>query len=207
LTDIIRILDQSDDTVTISRDEWTRLREELAELQDSTAVAERRAYERLVGGDIARQDYLTAAEALRLLDGESPLKVWREKRGLSQRALAAAVGAASSYLAEIETDRKPGSDAIYRKLATALRVPLEELDRRQYRSRDPQHGPVVLRLRTTSSGHRGALGEPMQFPTVQDALDFVGTQWGALRKRAPQITDPDFRPIYDTGELIRQIDG
>jgi transcriptional regulator with XRE-family HTH domain len=199
LTDI-RILEESDDTVTIGRGDWVRLQAELEELQDYGAVAERRAYERLVGEDIARQDYLTAAEALRLLDGESPLKVWREKRGLSQRALAAAIGAAASYLAEIETDRKRGSDDIYRKLAAALRVPVEELDRRLYRNRDPQHGPVVLRL-------SGPLGDRMEFSTVQEALDFVRDRWSSLRQSAPRITDPDFSPIYDTSDLIRQVDG
>lgn len=207
----IRILDESDDRVTISRDDWARLQEELQELQDCASVAERRAYERLVGKEVARRDYLTGAEALRLLDNESPVKVWREKRGLSQRALASAIGSASSYLAEIETDRKPGSDDIYRKLATALRVPLEELDRRQYRSRDPQYGPVVLRLSPASpgqpSGHRAASVDRMEFPTVQNALDFVREEWRSLRARTPQITGPDFSPIYDTGDLVRQIDG
>lgn len=206
MTDI-RILEESDDTVTISRDDWVRLQEELEELQDSAAIADRRAYERVVGKDTARQSYLTGTEALRLLNGESPLKVWREKRGLSQRALAAAIGAAGSYLAEIETDRKRGSDDIYRKLAAALRVPTEELDRRQYRTRDPQHGPVVLRLPPLSGASGRGWGDATEFPTLQDALDFVRDHWASLRQRAPQITERDFNPIYDAGELIRQIDG
>ncbi len=121
------MLPSSNDTVTISRDDWETLQGELQELQDCAAVAERRAYERLVGKENARRDYLTGDEAMRLLNGESPLKVWRKKRGLSQRALATAADIASSYLAEIETGRKPGSDDAYRKLAAVLRVPSDEL--------------------------------------------------------------------------------
>jgi transcriptional regulator with XRE-family HTH domain len=52
---------------------------------------------------------LTAEEARRLIDGENPVKIWRGKRGLSQRALAAEAKLSSSYLAELETGRKTGS--------------------------------------------------------------------------------------------------
>ncbi len=112
----IRIITESKDTVTISRDDWESLQHELEELQDCAAVAERRAYERQMGKEDARRDYLTGDEAIRLLNGESPLKVWREKRGFSQRALATAAKLASGYLAEIESGRKPGSDDVFREL-------------------------------------------------------------------------------------------
>jgi transcriptional regulator with XRE-family HTH domain len=62
-----------------------------------------------------------------LLDGESPLKVWREKRGRSQRELAAAAGVSPAHLAEIETGRKPGSVLALARLARALEVQIEDL--------------------------------------------------------------------------------
>ncbi len=208
----IRIIAESKDTVTVSRDDWESLQLELESLQDCAAVAERRAYERQVGKDNARRDYLTGDEAIRLLNGENPLKVWREKRGLSQRALAAATDIGNSYLAEIETNRKPGSGDAYRKLGAVLHVPPEELDARRYRMRDPQYGPVVLcgnpASAAVSPGNRGAWGLPMEdFPTLQDALDFVREQWNSLRARAPWIADANHWPIYDAGELIREIEG
>ena len=52
---------------------------------------------------------LTGEAVRRLLDDESPVNVWREKRGLSQRDLAAQAGISPRYLAEIEAGRKPGS--------------------------------------------------------------------------------------------------
>jgi transcriptional regulator with XRE-family HTH domain len=206
----VRILGESEDTVTISRDDWQRLQEQLDDAQDRSAVAERRAYERRIGKEAARRDYLTADEALRLLHGESPAKVWREKRGLSQRALAAEAGIGNSYLAEIEKGRKAGSDNALRKLAAVLLVPPEELDARRYRTRDPAYGPVVLRgspaSAGVSAGNRGAWGLPMDFPTLQDALDFVGEQWSALRARSSWITDASYWPIYSVEDLFHEME-
>lgn len=207
----VRILCETKDTVTISRDDWQRLQEHLEDAEDRAAVGERRAHESRIGKEAARRDYLTATEAMRLLNGESPVKVWREKRGLSQRKLASAAAVACSYLAEIERHRKPGSDDAYRKLAAVLRVPPEDLDGRRYRTRDPGYGPVVLRSSPApagvSAGNRGAWIDRMPFPTLGEALDFVREQWSLLRADAPWIADADHRPIYDAADLIREIDG
>jgi ribosome-binding protein aMBF1 (putative translation factor) len=128
----IKILTETDTTVTVSRADWTELLAALDDAEDRAAVAERRALERNVGKELRRADYLTPAEAKRLLDGENPVKVWREKRGLSQRALAREAGIGHSYLAEIETGRKPGSDSAYRQLASILRVSPDNLDNRRW---------------------------------------------------------------------------
>jgi mRNA interferase RelE/StbE len=207
----VKILGETEDTVTISRDDWKRLQEQLEDAQDRAAVTERRAHERRIGKEAARRDYLTADEAIRLLNGESPIKVWRQKRGLSQRALAAEADIGSSYLAEIEKNRKPGSDDAHRKLAAVLHVPPEELDARRYRTRDPHYGPVVLRSGSVSAGvsagNRAAWVDRMDFPTLQDALDFVREQWSELRARAPWVADVNHWPIYSAEDLIREIEG
>jgi len=123
----VRILTETRDTVTVSRGDWTRLLSELEDALDRAAVVERRREEAAKGVQAARRNYLTAREARRLLDGESPVKVWREKRGLSQRELAAAAGVGAGYLAEIETGRKPGSALALARLARALRLQMEDL--------------------------------------------------------------------------------
>ena len=207
----VRILDETEGTVTISRDDWQRLQQQLDDAQDRAAVAERRAHERRIGKEAARRDYLTADEAIRLLGGESPVKVWREKRAMSQRALATEAGIGNGYLAEIETNRKPGSDNALRKLAAVLHVPPEELDLRRYRTRDPAYGPVMLRGNPVSAGvpqgNRGAWDLPKDFRSLQDALDFVREQWGTLRARAPWITDANSWPIYSAADLFQEIEG
>lgn len=120
-------LRESRDTVTLRRADWEALVDLLEDAEDVAAVAARRAQEAVAGRDVARRDYLTGDEVRRLLDWESPLKLWREKRGLSQRDLARAAGVSPSYLAEIETGRKPGSAEALLHLARALAVPMERL--------------------------------------------------------------------------------
>jgi len=123
----VRILSETENTVTLSRSDWRQLLSELEDAEDRAAVAERRRHEAATDKETARRNYLTAREARRLLDGESPVKVWREKRARSQRELATAAGVSAAYLAEIETGRKPGSAAALKKLANALHVQIEDL--------------------------------------------------------------------------------
>ena len=120
-------LRESHDTVTLRRADWEALVDLLEHADDIAAVAARRAQEAAAGREATRRDYLTGDELRRLLDWESPLKLWREKRGLSQRDLARAAGVSASYLAEIETGRKPGSAEALLNLARALEVPMERL--------------------------------------------------------------------------------
>ena len=90
-------------------------------------VADRFAHEEKAGKEVARRDYLTGDELGRILDDEIPVKVWREKRGLTQRELAEQAAVGPSYLAEIETGKKPGSAAALRKLSRVLAIPMENL--------------------------------------------------------------------------------
>jgi ribosome-binding protein aMBF1 (putative translation factor) len=127
MTNTVRILTETPDTVTIRRSDFELLVEAAEDAEDFAALAEHDAEEARLGRDAARREYLTADEAERLLDGESPIKVWRNKRGLSQRALAKAAGMQPGYLAEIETGRKPGSADALNRLSTALSVAMKDL--------------------------------------------------------------------------------
>jgi len=118
---------ETSSTVTLRKRDWKALIARLEDLEDAAAIAERLAYEEKVGEEVARRDYLTGDEMRRILDDESPVKVWREKRGLSQRELAEQAGVSSSYLAEIETWKKPGSAEALRKLSRVLVIPMENL--------------------------------------------------------------------------------
>ena len=62
-----------------------------------------------------------------MLDGQSALATWRNRAGLTQRALATAAEISPSYLAEIEAGKKPGSAAAIRAVARVLNVPMEML--------------------------------------------------------------------------------
>jgi mRNA-degrading endonuclease RelE of RelBE toxin-antitoxin system len=101
--------------------------DQLEDLEDLAAIAARREYEATMGKNAARRHYLTADEVRQLLRGESPVKIWRAKRGLSQRDLAKRAAVSPSYLAEIETCRKPGSAAALLRLSRVLETSLEDL--------------------------------------------------------------------------------
>ncbi|MBF0285091.1 MAG: helix-turn-helix transcriptional regulator [Magnetococcales bacterium] len=74
-----------------------------------------------------RDELVPAPFAQRLLEGENPLRVWREYRGLTLRQLARIVGTSPAYLSEVETGKKSGSLRLIKTLAEALRVDLDDL--------------------------------------------------------------------------------
>jgi DNA-binding XRE family transcriptional regulator len=101
--------------IAIPRDEYNRLRaaaEDLADLQAFTA-----AQAALVAGE---EELIPAAFAHRLLDGENPVRVYRDLRGLTQAALAERAGLGRVTMAEIETGRKQGSIATLRALGVQM---------------------------------------------------------------------------------------
>ena len=104
----------------------------LAEYEELIATAEDRmdiAMARQVEADLAagREEQVPAAVVDRLLAGEAPLRVWRQHRGLSARALAQAAGISPGYLSEIENGRKEGSLSVMKRLADALNLELDDL--------------------------------------------------------------------------------
>lgn len=123
----IKPLDQTQETVTLRRADFEALLRAADDAADLAAVQAHRDYEDRVGWETARRNYLTAEEARRLLDGESPTRVWREKRGMKQRDLAEAAEVAASYLAEIEAGKKPGSIGAMQRIASILDVPFKDL--------------------------------------------------------------------------------
>jgi DNA-binding XRE family transcriptional regulator len=62
-----------------------------------------------------------------ILDGENPIKVWRDYRGLSQQELAETVGISVPYLSQLETGKRKGSLVVLAKIAKALGVPLDDI--------------------------------------------------------------------------------
>jgi hypothetical protein len=67
-------------------------------------------------------DTLALGKASRIVDGESPLQIWRERRGLTARALASEASINAAYLPETEASKKPGIPAAIVALARVLQV-------------------------------------------------------------------------------------
>ena len=104
--------------VTIPREEYEALLAARADLEDIAA------YDRAMaeGGESIPDEYVG-----RILDGESPVRVYRDLRGLTQQALADASGVNRVYIAEIETGKKPGSATALKNLAGVLGVSVDDL--------------------------------------------------------------------------------
>ena len=110
------------DTVTIPRAEYDCLLAIAEDVADNAAFD--RVVARLASGE---EEAVPAAFANRIIDGESPLRVYREFRGLTQVALAEASGVNRVQIADIEAGRKSGSVETVRKLAAALNVAVDDL--------------------------------------------------------------------------------
>jgi DNA-binding XRE family transcriptional regulator len=64
----------------------------------------------------------------RLVEGENPVKVFREWRGLTQEELASGVGVSTGYVSQVERGARRLSRKTQTIIAEALGVEAEELD-------------------------------------------------------------------------------
>ena len=63
----------------------------------------------------------------RLVDGENPIRVWRDYRGIKAVELAKTVGISQSHISSIETGQREPSVTLLKKLAEALNVDMDDL--------------------------------------------------------------------------------
>jgi DNA-binding XRE family transcriptional regulator len=118
----IIIMPCGDRLVVIPEADFLAMREAIEDREDAEVVAQ--FYARLEAG----QEELIPADVVdRLLDGENPVCVWRDHRGLSVRDLAKAAGISASYLSQIESGARSGSFDTIKKIAAALRLTVDEL--------------------------------------------------------------------------------
>jgi len=77
--------------------------------------------------DDVPEAFLPLDLADRILAGESPVKIWRVHRDMTQAEFAKAAGISQSYLNEIERGHKDGSVESLRAIAQALAVDVGDL--------------------------------------------------------------------------------
>lgn len=106
----------------IPLDEYQRL---VSAAEDATDL---RAYDEVKRRLASGEDELVPEPfAIRLLNGENPIRVWRELRGMDQGELAKAAGISPAFLSQIEGGLREGKVATLKALAAALRVSLDDL--------------------------------------------------------------------------------
>lgn len=103
-------------------DEFQRLLDDSEMLRDVAAFdSARKAVES------GAEELIPASVVDRLLDGENPVKVWREYRGFTASELASGCGISPAAISQIESGKRKSSVALLRKIATFLRVDLDDL--------------------------------------------------------------------------------
>ena len=81
----------------------------------------------------ARKDIATGAPLIpkefvdRIANGESALRVLREWRGVTQLYLSSKTNIGQGYLSDLENGRRKGTTAALKRIAEALKVPLDLL--------------------------------------------------------------------------------
>jgi DNA-binding XRE family transcriptional regulator len=103
--------------------------EDFQKLMDNAEMlADVKAYDAAKGRLERGEDELVPLEIIeRRLNGETPLKIWRGYRRLTQQQLARKTKVSRALIAAIETRRKVGSVTTWKKLGAALDVGWEQL--------------------------------------------------------------------------------
>ncbi len=108
------------DTVTITREEHERLIEAAQDLEDLRAVTDAKANP---------EEGLPHEFMARIVAGDHPLAVHRDRRGLSQSALARLSGVNRIQIINIESGKSTGSPNTLLKLADALDILVDDIIR------------------------------------------------------------------------------
>jgi len=102
-------------------DEYLRLKEDAEMLQDvadyDAAVEALEQGEELIPGEVT----------FAILDGESPIRVWRKYRKQTQQELADKAGISKPYLSQIETGKRAGTADVLATIAEALGVTIDDV--------------------------------------------------------------------------------
>ena len=107
--------------VLLSRADFARLAEAAENYDDIVAAVD--AQKRREAGE----EYVPADVVAKLVDGENPLRVWRQYRGLTLQALADRVGRKPSCISKLELGHLEGGIKLWQALAHALDVDLDDL--------------------------------------------------------------------------------
>jgi DNA-binding XRE family transcriptional regulator len=105
--------------VVVPYDRWRDLLAQVEEMDEVRAYDQAKAQ--------PDQEAVPIAIADALLAGQSPIRVWRVYRGLTQERLANAAAIRRAYVAQLEAGRRRGSTAVLARIADALGVEVDDL--------------------------------------------------------------------------------
>jgi predicted transcriptional regulator len=113
-----------DELAVLPKEEYERLKTLAASEDAGTARIVRRAKAAIQAGT---EILLPKSVVDRLAAGESPVRVLRGWRDLTQTEISFRTDISQSHLSDIESGRRAGTPATLRKIANVLKVPLDLL--------------------------------------------------------------------------------
>lgn len=97
-------------------------------VENAEMLADIRDYDSARKALSSGEEELIPSEVMdRLLDGDNPVRVWREFRSLSAAELAHACGVTAAAISQIESGKRRPSVALLKKIARTLKVDLDTL--------------------------------------------------------------------------------
>lgn len=113
---------QGEEMAVLPKADYDKLLEAFEDREDIAAA--RTFREKLAAGE---EELIPAEFVNRMIDGENKIKVWRDYRGMSGKALAENAGISAPYLSQIESGARDGAVETLRKIADTLGVTVDEL--------------------------------------------------------------------------------
>src|SRR5215510_14966764 len=115
---------RGEELAILPRSEYERLAKLIVDEDVGTARLVHNARDKIAAG---REVMIPKAVVDLLATHESPIRVLREWRAMTQAELAAAVDITQGYLSDLEGAKRKGPVVLHQKIAQALRVPIDLL--------------------------------------------------------------------------------
>lgn len=97
-------------------------------VENAEMLTDTRDYDSAKKALASGEEELIPAEVVdRLLDGDNPVRVWREFRRLTAVELANACGVTAAAISQIESGKRKPSVALLKKIAKTLKIDLDTL--------------------------------------------------------------------------------
>ena len=96
-------------------------------LQDAEMLQDIRAYDEAKKAIEEGEELVPSKVAYALLDGENPIRVWREHRGLTQKQLAKVAEISVPYLSQLESGKRKGTTEVLSAITKALDLDLDDV--------------------------------------------------------------------------------
>jgi DNA-binding XRE family transcriptional regulator len=116
----------------ITRDgdpEWAVIpyKEYLHLVAEAEMLQDIRDYDEVLEAIAQGEETLPSEVVYAILEGDNPIRVWRQYRGLTQAQLAGTAGISKPNLSQIETGKRTGTPEVWSAIAKALDLTLDDI--------------------------------------------------------------------------------